>query len=94
MAEKVFAEGIYLKKPGEKAPDFIKANISIHVEKLTEWLKTQPVDEKGYIRLVGKESQGGKSYFEVDTWKPTKKEDGTKAPEYNEEEINPEDIPF
>ena len=95
MAEKVFAEGIYLKTPGANAPDFIKANVSIHVEKAIAWLKAQTPDEKGYVRIVGKESKDGKTYFELDTWKPTKKEEGkVSPPEFPEEDINPEDIPF
>lgn len=90
MAEKTFAEGIYLNKLSDKAPDFVKANISIHVEKAIAWLKAQTPDEKGYVRIVGKESKDKKTYFELDTWKPSEK----KAPEFPEEEINPEDIPF
>ena len=87
---KVFAEGIYLNTVHEKAPDFIKANVSIHVQKAITWLKDQVADEKGYIKLVGKESKNGKRYFELDTWKPT----AGKKPEYPEEQINPEDVPF
>lgn len=30
--EKHFAEGIYLNTVNEKAPEFIKANVSIHIE--------------------------------------------------------------
>jgi len=68
--EKIFADGIYLNKVSDKAPDFIVANVSIHIEKGIAWLKTQTPNEKGYITLVGKESKQGKRYFELDTWKP------------------------
>lgn len=89
MAEKVFADGIYLKTPSANAPEFIKANVSIHVEKAIAWLKAQTPDEKGYIRIVGKESKDKKTYFELDTWKPSEK----KADEPTDE-VAPEDIPF
>ncbi len=73
----IFAEGIYLNTVHEKAPDFIKANVSIHVQKAISWLATNQklADEKGYIKLVGKESKQGKRYFQIDTWKPEKKEE-------------------
>jgi len=76
MAENIFAEGIYLNKVSDKAPEFIKANVSIHIEKAIAWLETQKgnVDEKGYIKLTGKESKEGKRYFQLDTWKPEKRD--------------------
>jgi len=70
----IFAEGIYLNTVHEKAPDFIKANVSIHADKAIAWLQTMKatgmVNEKGYVNLVGKESKGGKRYFQLDTYKP------------------------
>lgn len=84
MADKIFSEGIYLNKVHDRAPEFVKANVSIHVKKAIEWLQTLEhkgvIDEKGYIRLSGKEGREGKRYFEVDTWKPEKKEE---AVDYN-----------
>ena len=78
----IFAEGIYLNTVNEKAPDFIKANVSIHVQKAISWLANNQrlADEKGYIKLVGKESKQGKRYFQLDTWKPEKKEEDTSVP--------------
>jgi len=77
--ESIFAEGIYLNRVHEKAPAFIITNQSIHVKKAIEWLQTLEhkgvVDEKGYIKLVGKESKKLDTkglptrYFEVDTYK-------------------------
>ena len=70
-----FAEGIYLNTVSEKAPDFIKANVSINIATAISWLSALKekglADEKGYIRLTGKESKQGKRYFELDTWKPS-----------------------
>lgn len=89
--DKIFAEGIYLNKVNDKAPAFILADVSIHVEKAMAWLRTLTPNEKGYINLTGKESKNGKRYFELNTWKPKSE---TKAPEYPEEELNPDNVPF
>ena len=78
QTEKVFVSGMYLDTVHEKAPDFIKTNQTIHVEKFIEWLQANKhlATDKGYIKLVGKESQirdengFNKRYFEVDQWKP------------------------
>lgn len=87
--EKIFTEGIYLNKVHDSAPAFIKANVAIDVNKAIKWLEENRslADEKGYIRLVGKESQQGKRYFEVDQWKPTQSAE-------TQEDINPDDVPF
>lgn len=90
MSEKttIFTEGFYLNKKSDSAPEFIKANISINVAQATAWLLGEAKkyqDEKGYVRLVGKESKGGKMYFEVDTWK---RDESTAG------EVAKEDIPF
>jgi hypothetical protein len=72
--ETIFTDGFYLNKVHEKAPAFVITNQSIHVEKAIAWLNANKhlADEKGYIRLTGKESRQGKRYFEVDQWKPEK----------------------
>lgn len=73
---KIFADGIYLNRVHDKAPEFVKANVSIHIEKAITWLKSLEPNEKGYITLVGKESKTldakglPKRYFELDLWKP------------------------
>jgi hypothetical protein len=75
--EAVFVSGMYLDRVSEKAPSFIITNQTIHVEKMIEWLTANKhlANEKGYIRLVGKESKtvdergNFKRYFQVDTYK-------------------------
>ncbi len=71
--ETIFTEGFYLNKVSDNAPSFIITNQSIDVKKAIAWLTANQhlADEKGYIRLVGKESKEGKRYFQVDQWKPT-----------------------
>ena len=70
MSDIKFAEGLYFKKPHEKAPDFVNGSISIHKEKFACWLDEQEANDKGYINLVIKTSQSGKPYVAVDTWEP------------------------
>jgi len=97
----VFTEGFYLNKISDKAPEWVKANVSINVAQATAWLLAEAnkyADEKGYIRLVGKESKGGKMYFEVDRWNSNGHRDAdttpTALPDYPADAINPNDIPF
>lgn len=80
--EAVFVGGLYLGRVPDTAPSFIITNQTIHVQKLMEWLTANKhlADEKGYIRLQGKESKNTdekgnlKRYFQVDTWKPKDRE--------------------
>lgn len=67
-----FVGGLFLNKVSDSAPSFIITNQSIHLETLYNWIKANKhlADEKGYIRIVGKESKEGKRYFQVDSWKP------------------------
>jgi len=89
QTEKVFLSGMYLDHVHEKAPAFVITNQTIHVENFIKWLQENRnlADQKGYIRIVGKESEKidpttnkAKRYFEVSTWKPPVKED-TATPE-------------
>jgi hypothetical protein len=76
-SEKVFVSGLYLNRVSESAPAFVITNQDIHVEKLIAWLTANKhlANEKGYIRITGKESQTkddkgfNKRYFQVDTYK-------------------------
>ena len=84
MADKEFADGLIVKKPNDKAPDFVKFTISIKRKELIAWLNGKSDD---WVNLQVKEGRSGKWYSEVDNWKP--KQDGgnsTPAPE--------DDLPF
>ncbi len=103
MTEKNFPNGIYFNLPKEKAPDFVKGNVSIKKAEFIAWLEQQPMNNNGYINdLDLKVSKAGKGYLEENTWKPEKQEDKPNPMEvqespkidYPEEEINPDDIPF
>lgn len=106
--ETKFVGGLYLNKVSDNAPAYIITNQDIHVETMIKWLEENRslANERGYIKIVGKESQAGKRYFQVDTWKPTKQEvqvvgadDITKEfvqPVVNVDlgEVEPESVPF
>lgn len=64
---KEFVNGLIIKPPHEKAPDFVKCKISIKREELIGWLQGREGD---WVNLNIKESGKGKWYAEVDDWKP------------------------
>jgi hypothetical protein len=80
--ETIFADGFIFKKPHEKAPDFVKGEISIKVDEFISFL--QKNNNKGWVNLNLKKSKGGKLYVDLNNWTPEKKEDG---PEITEEDV-------
>lgn len=89
-SDAVFVGGMYLERVHPNAPQFIITNQNIHVEKMVAWLVANKhlANEKGYIRIVGKESQTkndrgeNKRYFQVDNYKSTPKDEKPVIPEY------------
>lgn len=71
MADQTFVNGIKAFKPGDKAPDFIIANLKFSKSELLEFLKTQP-DE---FKAVVKRSSKGGYYVALDTFVPKAKEE-------------------
>ena len=69
-SQKVFVEGLIAKKPRDKAPEWVKVNLSIKREELAAWLTGQG-DE--WINVQVCESKNGKWYAEVDIWNQTKR---------------------
>lgn len=72
MSDIEFVDGLIVKAPHAKAPEFVKGSISIKRKDLGNWLRGKD-DE--WINLVIKESKGGKWYAAVDTWKPKQPKD-------------------
>ena len=66
--EKEFVDGLIVKTPNEKAPQWVKANIAIKREELIGWLQKKQGE---WINLQMKESKSGGLYVEVDNWKPS-----------------------
>ena len=92
MTDKVFAQGLYVKPPSDKAPDFVKFGLSIKRQEVMDWLQGQSEE---WINLQIKEAKSGKWYAEKDTWKP----DPNRARPSQPAQSNPfesldEDIPF
>ena len=89
MDKKEFANGLMIKAPHDKAPEFVKCSISIKRKDFGNWLRSKP-DE--WINLDVKVSKDGKWYAEVNNWKPGKTSDENGKPttdkDYNDK------IPF
>lgn len=94
MADVEFPEGMFARRPHEKAPDFKKAQISINARQTYKWIEEkakslQPNDSGDiWINLDLLESKAGKFYLSVDNWTPGQKEEDEPAPKFEE------DIPF
>ena len=87
-----FVDGLFVKEPHERAPDFVKASISIKRAELGNWLRGKD-DE--WINIVVKESQAGKWYCQVDNWKPEPQAGQAQAPAktaFVDDKL--EDLPF
>lgn len=87
MSEKQFVDGLLVKAPHEKAPEFVKCSISIKRKDLGNWLRAQTEE---WINLDVKVAKSGKWYAEVNTWKKEDKKPEPKAPA---NDLNDE-IPF
>ncbi len=66
-----FINGLIVKAPNEKAPDYVKAKLSIRREELIAWLQSERGD---WINADVKVSTGGKWYAVVDDWKPNQEQ--------------------
>ena len=68
-----FVDGLIVKAPSPKAPDYVKANISIKVEDLGKWLRAKYKAGDEWVNIDVKESKAGKWYAAVSTFKPKAK---------------------
>ena len=68
----VFPKGFTVFLPHEKAPDFVKCDISIEPKAFIDFLAAnrEYMSEKGYFKITIKEGRDGKWYPQVDTYKP------------------------
>lgn len=62
-----FIDGLIVKAPNERAPEYVKARLSIKREELIAWLQGQSGE---WINADIKQGQSGKWYAAVDDWKP------------------------
>ncbi len=68
----IFIDGMRISKPNEKAPEFIKLNISIKVDDFIAFAKQHAV--KGWLNIDVKKSQKGVLYSALNTYQ--KKDEG------------------
>lgn len=86
-----FAQGLIVKAPHPKAPDFVKASISIKRAELIAWLQAR---EGEWINLDVKESRNGKWYAAVNTWKPERGDIAPAASAGKPTDEFSDDVPF
>lgn len=72
-----FVDGLIVKPPHAKAPDFVKAQLSIKVKDLTAWLLNK--SDEDWINLDVKAAKSGKWYAAVSKFKPKAKEETPPA---------------
>ena len=91
MSDIQFPSGLTVKAPHARAPEYVKAKISIHRERLIAWLQTQ---EGEWINLDVKASRDGKWYAAVDDWKPQKQAPKGTAKAPAQDDPDDDGIPF
>ena len=67
MSDPKFINGLIVKAPHERAPEYVKAKLSMKRVELIQWLQQQDGE---WINADIKVSQNGKWYAAVDDWKP------------------------
>lgn len=80
-----FVDGLIVKAPNPRAPDFVKASIAIKVEDLGKWLRAKYKAGEEWVNIDVKEAKSGKWYASVSTYKPKSsakqdKEDDERVP--------------
>ena len=68
---KNFPEGLRFSSPSEKAPEWVKGQISVNVAKFLPWAEANQ-DERGWINLDLKVSKNGNYYLELNEWRKDK----------------------
>jgi len=99
MSDIEFVSGLIVKATHEKAPEYVKAALSIKREELIAWLQSRS-DE--WINVEVRESRGGKWYAAVNNYKregnqaqPAKPREPVKnCPQPDQGGFEDDDIPF
>lgn len=94
MDEIEFVDGLIVKAPHEKAPDFVKAQISIKVADLGMWLREKHKAGEEWVNLDVKAAKSGKWYASVSKFKPKEKEAPVPASKRSRVSDIESDIPF
>lgn len=100
MSDIKFIDGLIAKAPHERAPEYVKAKLSLKRAALIAWLQQQDGE---WINADIKVSQSGKWYAAVDDWKPggngTPRQNAPRATERAKPATAPaddfiDDVPF
>lgn len=65
-----FVPGLFVKPPHEKAPDFVKASVSIKIADLGAFLREKFKAGDEWINIDIKAAKSGKWYAAINTFKP------------------------
>lgn len=92
MSDTKFIDGLIVKAPNERAPEYVKAKLSIKREELIAWLQSQTGD---WVNADIKVSSQGKWYAQLDTWKPEgKRQENPARQAAPADDFADSDIPF
>ena len=100
MSDKIFADGMFFKRPRDGAPEYVKGSVSIKVADFIPFVEKHT--KEGWVNLDLKESKGNKLYFELNTWskeqvmekKQSQMTNSDGSPVPFPDDIDPNDIPF
>lgn len=65
--EAIFPQGIIFKKPNEKAPEWVKGQLSFKVDEACAFLQEHV--NNGWVNIDIKKSKEGKMYLQLNAWK-------------------------
>ena len=95
--EKIFADGFSFKR-NENAPEFVVGRLSVKVDEAIAFLKQY--ENNGWTNLDVKQARSGNFYVELDTFKPTQKQEAKPQPKAKAQtakemlEEEEQDLPF
>jgi hypothetical protein len=76
-SENKFIDGLIVKAPNERAPEYVKAKLSIKNEEMIAFLQARLAAGEAWTNADVKVSQNDKWYAALDEWKPN--EGGTSS---------------
>lgn len=91
MSDIEFVNGLIVKTPTDKTPDYVKAKMSFKVQELIAWLQSK---NEEWVNVEIKASKAGKYYASVDNWKPDQPSSAAEKPKPADEVIDFDDAPF
>lgn len=92
MTDAKFIDGLTVKQPHERAPEYVKATLSINRARLIAWLQAKGGE---WVNADLKESREGKLYVQVNTYKKgeTKSQKPPAAP-VRDDQFDDDPLPF